>query len=186
MSKIKANQCLYTLSKVKWFVAAAALSYVVAAQAQSTLTLESFLDIVAKNNAKVQGAQLQRKAAELKKHQGDYAELSPFLIVDAGYGTDNQQTTMPDQMGVQTKGKQYSLGLSKMFSTGTTVAAKWGQTFSDITGTANSQPLPIFDPRWESKYTISFSQSLWKNSLGRGTRLRHSREEAQEIGRAHV
>lgn len=139
------------------------------------LTLDSYLELVLKNNSKVQAGELQKKAAKLKSHQVDYLELSPMLIAGAAYSKDTQETNMPAQQGTSTLAKLYTLGLSKNFSTGTNITAKWGQTFTDIDGTLGF----TIEPRWESAYKLEVSQSLWKNSFGHATRLRHQRESSQ-------
>lgn len=171
------------LGRARWFIAASALAYVVATQAQSpnsntpyrapaSVGLDAYLDLVAKNNAKVQAANLRKEAAKQKARSGDLEAL-PFLLTGgAGYSSDGQETSMPTQQGTHTKGKQYTLGISKTFATGTKASATWTQAHSQITGS----PIPA---GWESKYGFELSQSLLKNSFGHATRLRHAREDAQ-------
>lgn len=176
------NYCWWQLtSYVRWAVAAAGLIYVVGARAEAPTAekahpawdLEKYLDYVSESNPMLKAARLQKDAATLKKNQGDLQELSPFLSVEGGYLNDSQETTFPSQQGTRTVAKSYSLGISKKFSTGTTLSAQWGQAHSDIEGLA----FP-FVPAWDSRYTLAVSQSLWKDGFGRGVRLRHEREEA--------
>ncbi len=163
---------------LKWFVATSALSFVTASLAEPAsgiITLEQYLDSVAKNNANVQAAMLKKQSANLKRRQADLSETPFAFQANAGFLNDQKETMLPAQQGTQTKGKQYSFELSKVFATGTSVSAKWGQTYSETTGTL---PPIVIPPEWDSLYQISFSQSLWKNSFGRATRLRHEREDA--------
>lgn len=177
MNHKKSTPYLFIMSRMKWLVAAAALTYVAASQAQTNgITLEAYLATVSQNNAHVQAAALKKRAAKLKKRQNDLKETPFALQADAGIFDDSRETAMVAQQGTNTKGKQYSFALSKTFSTGTAVSAKWGQTFTDTIGTIGF----VIQPRWESLYQIGVSQSLWKNSFGRATRLRHEREDAME------
>jgi outer membrane protein TolC len=182
--------CLWKMTTyMRWAIAAGGLIYVVAARAErenagplatairgpaAKWDLDTYLNHVSENNALVKAAHLQKEAATLKKHQGDLQELSPFLAGEGAYLNDSQETQMPAQQGTRTRVKAYSLGVSKKFSTGTTVSLGWGQTHTDITGTT------FMTPNWESKYTLGVSQSLWKDGFGRAVGLRHEREEAQE------
>ena len=159
----------------RWVIATAGLIWVVGARAEDGGSLDSFLARVAENNAQVQAARLQKEAASLKKRQGDLQELAPLLLLEGGYSNDSQETAFPTQQGTRTLGKFYSLGVSKKLITGTTLSAQWSQTHSDIEGLA----FP-YQPVWDSRFMLGISQSLWKDGFGRGVRLRHEREDAQE------
>jgi outer membrane protein TolC len=186
VSEYRLSQIKLAGGRLKWLVAASSLVYVATTQAKptpkvaapasgNTISLEQYLDAVAKNNAQVQAALLSKDAAKLKKRKDDLT-MTPFaLSANAGFSDDTQETSMPAQQGDHTKGKLYSFELSKVFDTGTSLSAKWGQTYSEVTGTA---PTIVIPPGWNSVYQISLSQSLWKNGFGYGTRLRHQREDA--------
>jgi len=162
---------------IRWVVATGGLIYAVGARAQTSdpWDLETYLRQVGENNALVKAARLQKESATLKKRQGDFQELSPFLQAEAGYSNDGQETAFPTQQGTRTKAKYYSLGVSQKLASGTALSIQWGQTHADIEGLA----FP-YQPVWDSKYTLGISQSLLKDGFGRATRLRHEREDAGE------
>ena len=143
--------------------------------AQTGWTLEAFLEKVGESNALVKAARLEKEAAALKRRSGDLMELAPFLQGELSYVDDRRETVLPAQQGNRTQVGLYSVGFAKKFVTGTQVSAKWGQTRSALEGLAFPMP-----SSWESSFLASVSQPLWKDGFGRGVRLRHSREDAQE------
>lgn len=60
---------------------------------------------------------------------------------------------------------QYSLGASKLFSTGTKIEAEIGHSYTDIGFSTLTIP-----PYYETTGKIVLSQNLWHNSFGYGTR----------------
>lgn len=178
------NRATNVFYKIRWFLAATALTYVVATQAApqpladrspSSINLGSFLDSVTQQNAALKAAKLRREAAELTRHKRDIEDLSPSLIGAAGFMDDQSQTLLPAQQGTETKGKQYSLGVTKTFITGTNVTAGWSQGYTNIMGIQGF----TITPTWESKYRFEVKQPLWSNAFGHNIRLRHEVDDAQ-------
>jgi outer membrane protein TolC len=139
------------------------------------MSLEQYLADVQKRNKEFQSLSLQKEAAELKLEQGDLA-LSPYLLVGAKRSWD--ETPLPLQyvpMITRTdyEDTEYSLGVSKKFSTGTDLKVMLIQSHADIDvgrGMTKGPYLGIL--------SASLSQSLWKDFFGQGTRIRRRREEA--------
>ncbi|MFP5519484.1 MAG: TolC family protein [Bdellovibrionia bacterium] len=138
------------------------------------MDLQEFLATTAKKNKGVQSYEEQISAAEYKRVAGDI-ELAPALNAGVSYLSDkspfNQGLSLQAQ-GIETT--SYNLGLSKKFSTGTSVQA--GLNVSDIALIDVPQAVPFPTSLGLSSMSLSVSQSLWKNAFGRGTRLRQERE----------
>ncbi len=139
------------------------------------LTLESYLEVVKKNNSAVRASELLEEVAQMKRGSGDYVELSPYLIAQATYFDDKKEQMFPTQQGTRTKIPSFSVGINKKLSTGTTLGVALEQSKKDIEGIAFPYVVS-----WDSTIKIFAQQSLWKNIFGRGTSYRHERESAQE------
>lgn len=128
-----------------------------------SLTLEEYLQEVKKKN-KIFSSLEASKGASLDKMVAGDVGLSPVLVAGASIAEDK---SLPSTLGPRRQVTEYSLGVSKKFSTGTTlgVSAKTDQYNNDTT-TAN------YDQYSTGGLGVSLQQSLWKDFFGAGTRLR--------------
>lgn len=140
----------------------------------STIGVNDFLKMVQDSNPAVKAAGLEEEAADLKKELGDL-ELSPYLSAGFKYFDDERFSVIqmnPPIFGNETKGQYYSLGISKKFSTGTSLQLMVSENPVSVITTLGPQP-KIYNGSW----TATLSQPLWKNFLGKSTSLRRNREE---------
>jgi len=99
--------------------------------------------------------------------------LDPTAYIEFGWIDDKTEASNAFAPS-QKKGSEYKLGISKTFSTGTTVKAELNHTsqtisFAAVPGT----------PFFETGGTLSLSQKLWKDSFGYATRLGQQTGELQ-------
>jgi outer membrane protein TolC len=142
----------------------------VLSQTGYAMTLEEYLTQVKKKNRIYTSTDLAVEAARDRQDAGDI-ELAP--TVSASY-LRTEDKSLPSQTAQERKISDYTLGVSKKFSTGTSVS---------LTGksTLNNYEVPNAGTNPEtsnSSLGVSLSQSLWKNSFGSATRIRHEREQA--------
>ncbi len=133
------------------------------------LNLNEYMQLVKKNNKVFVGLNSSLDAADDKLKGGDVV-LAPVLT--AGYSVAVDKS-LPSTFGTRREDTQYSLGLAKKFTTGTSLSlnAKTDQFLND------GIPAPV-DQFSTGGVGLSLSQSLWKDFFGKGTRLRQSREMA--------
>lgn len=141
-------------------------------QAQTGLDLNGFLLRVKAKHQGLKAIEVSKESVEEKKVAGDIS-LVPALTFKNNRIDDKKQ---PNFMGAtSTLTDQYSLGLSKKFSTGTMVGLS--ATTTAIENKGMSSPLfSSFSKYSQGALGVSFSQSLWKDSFGQATRLRRERE----------
>ncbi len=136
----------------------------------NAMTIDEYLNQVKIKNKNIRSYEIDVEAAEDKQVAGDLA-LSPVLTGSYYVQTDK---SLPLLMFLANKRTTTAtaLGLSKKFSTGTTLALT-GETYKyDY-----DQPLTPGDTGYSTgRLGISLTQSLWKDSFGRATRLRQDRE----------
>lgn len=127
------------------------------------ITLEEYLQVVKSKNKVFSALNASVEASNSKLVAGDVT-LSPVLT--AGYSLTNDKS-LPSTLGDQRKTTEYTLGVSKKFSTGTTlgVSAKTDQ-YDNPNAAAPS------DKYSTGGLGVSLQQSLWKDFFGAGTRLR--------------
>lgn len=149
----------------------------------STMTLEQYLERVKAQNKTVQSLMKSIEVAEHRRVSTDIS-LSPILTAQGLYMDDMKpNATMPYYMVTETKGNMYSLGLAKQFSTGTqgSVSANLNDLSMNVTDRmTNPAGVKSNMNLGTGGATVSLSQSLWKDSFGRATRLRHEREGYSE------
>jgi len=138
------------------------------------LSLQEFLQNAIKNNTQFAALKSLEEAAKLTQEKGDI-ELTPMLSLKMGIMDDKKPTLQPNFQGDHTQAKQIQLGVAKKFSTGTALQVQMLHNWAQISGT--TFPLPTY---WSPALSIGFSQSLWKDFLGRQTQIRRDRENAQE------
>ncbi len=143
----------------------------------SALTLEQYLNQVKQKNKLFQSLDASREASENRNAQADL-ELSPVLTALAQNQDDKSLQTMGTVVVNHAQTRQYSLGLGKKFSTGTSasVTASVQSLKSDYTiGAASGS-----SENHTGTMAINLSQSLWKDFFGEATRLRWRREQSQK------
>ncbi len=158
------------------FVFATLVSIIVSAQMAGAITLEEYLAQVRQKNRIYTSVDLSVEASNARREAGDVS-LSPRLTATYGIATDK---TVPNTTAAERKSTEYSLGLSKQFSTGTavTLTARSGHNqYAGLYAPLSSDPTRGTDFS-TSGLGITIQQSLWKDFFGNGTRLRHQREEA--------
>lgn len=136
----------------------------------NAMSIDDYLNQVKARNKNIRSYDIDVEAAGEKQVAGDLA-LSPILTGSYYVQTDK---SLPLLMFLANKRTTTAtaLGLSKKFSTGTTLAFT-GETYKyDY-----DQPLTPGDTGYSTgRLGISLTQSLWKDSFGRATRLRQNRE----------
>ncbi len=148
------------------------------------LNLEEFLNIVQKNHSVFQSVKISKEAASERRSIGDLV-LSPYLTAKAGHIDDQKEQAVPASQGTRTLSTDYSLGVAKKFSSGTTLSLGYAQQkldirgvkIPDLTSPTGTKDLPI---GYTGSWTLYASQSLWKDGFGQQTRLRHQRESKTE------
>ncbi len=140
---------------------------IVSMQVQA-LTLDEYMQTVKKNNKIFSALNSSKEAANDRLTAGDVL-LSP--TVSAGYSLISDKS-LPSTLGNQREITEYTLGVGKKFSTGTTL------NLTAKTNQFENQTVPPLDQYSTGGLGISLSQSLWKDFFGAGTRLRQSRDLA--------
>lgn len=142
----------------------------VLSQAGHAMTLEEYLTQVKKKNRIYTSADLSIEAARDRQDAGDI-ELAPTLSASYLSSVDK---SLPNQTAQERKVNEYSLGVTKKFSTGTLISLNGKSTNNNY-----ESPSTGTNPETSnSSLGISLSQSLWKNFFGTATRIRREREEA--------
>lgn len=145
-------------------------------QSGYAMTLEEFLAQVKRNNRIYSSTDISIDAAKDRQNAGDI-ELAPTIT--ASY-LRTEDKSLPSQTAQERKISDYSLGVSKKFSTGTLVSLSGKTTFNNY-----ESPNAGTNPETSnSSLGVSLSQSLWKNFFGTATRIRHEREDA--VGQAET
>lgn len=142
---------------------------------EKKLTLELFLQEVQKNNRHLVALQSSQRAANLRYVQTDL-ELSPAVTLKASQLDDKALVQAGSFTQTRLKATEYSLGLGKKFSTGTSVALSGSATESNLEALT---PGPFSLRNARGSMGISLSQSLWKDGFGSATNLKYQREEQQ-------
>ncbi len=145
----------------------------VLSQAGYAMTLEEYLNQVKKKNRIYTSTDLSIEASRDRQEAGD-VELAP--MISASYlRTDDK--SLPSQTARERKTSEYTLGVTKKFSTGTLLTLSGRNAVNDYeTPNAGTNPETS-----NSSLGVSLSQSLWKNFFGAATRIRHEREQAVHL-----
>ena len=134
----------------------------------SAMTIDDYMKEVEKKNKIISSYDISIEAAEEKRTAGDIG-LSPVLT--AGYSVYSDKS-QPSAIADRRDLTSANLGLSKKFSTGTSVSLTAetykNEFFTPVTPGNNGYST--------GKLGISLQQSIWKDSFGHATRLRRTRE----------
>lgn len=136
----------------------------------NALSLDEYLKIVIQKNKLVSSYDLSIEASKDKQIAGDIP-LSPTLTAGYSVTTDKSEPiTVADKRTTTAS----NLGLSKKFSSGTTLGVT-----ADTTKYEYELPVTLGNNGYSrGGLGVSLQQSLWKDFFGHGTRLRQDREEA--------
>lgn len=158
-------------------LATMSLAFLLFAESSQALNLQEYLVEVQKRNTLFKSYEIQLEAAEDRRVGGDIS-LVPILTAK---GAVSSSQAVPSLFGTKQDTSEYSLGLSKKFSSGTTAGVSAKTIDYKVEGVA--APLNRFAT---SSLGVSLSQSLWKDFFGHGTRLRQSREEVVSQTEKHA
>lgn len=146
-------------------------------QSASALTLDEYLREVQKKNKNLLSYEASMEAASIR-YEGANLELSPILSAGANYLDDKSQNYSAAGAITHNQVRQYNLGLSKKFSTGTQASVVGAVQAINLEGTT-AVGTGIASEFHTGTMAFSLSQSLWKDFFGRSTRLRWARESSQ-------
>lgn len=148
---------------MKWKLATALLLFSSMASAE-TLNLDQYLAKVKQKHHQFLAISNDLQAAEYISESA-YLDLSPMLTARAGYLDDKKPAVVGTQTLLHNQTTDYSLGLSKKFTTGTTLA---------VTASTYESELELAAPaEVKSGYAglgFTITQSLWKDGFGSNTR----------------
>ncbi|WP_374028728.1 TolC family protein [Bdellovibrio bacteriovorus] len=137
------------------------------------MNLQDYLKAVETRNKSLQAFDASTAAAESRKEAGDI-ELVPMLSADAQWISDKAPLSQFALIGAtESKSAQYSLGLAKKFSSGTSVALSAMAAEFDNVGAPG-----VYQKFGVGSLGVELSQSLWRDFFGNATRLRRQREDA--------
>ncbi len=162
---------------MKWKLATVLLLFSSLAQAE-TLNLEQYLVRVKQKHHLFLAINNDLQAAEYIS-EAAYLDLSPMLTARVGYLDDKKPFASGLLTVVHNKTTDYSLGISKKFITGTTLAVNASTYGSDL---ELSTPAAVTSGYAGLAFTIT--QSLWKDGLGSNTRMKL--QQAQNSQRSAV
>ena len=139
------------------------------------LDLEGFLNLVKNRHQGLKAFDISKEATEDRLESGDIS-LVPVLSLKGSWLEDKRQ---PNFLGANsTNTTQYTLGLSKKFTTGTQVSLSAQALGSENKGLSNPA-LTSYAKYAQGSLGVAISQSLWKDFFGAATRLRRERDALQ-------
>lgn len=141
------------------------------------MSLQDYLKTVESKNKAAQSYEVSKEAIESRRIAEDI-DLAPALTAGYNYELDKSPLGQFVVLGAtETETTTYSLGLSKKFSTGTTLGLAAATTEIENQGLTAPQ-FAQFSKAGTGSLGVSLQQSLWKDFFGRATRLRWERLEA--------
>ncbi len=158
-----------------WTLISMTALLVAMAQSSRALSLDEYLAIVAQKHGGLKALDASKEAAEGRKTSQEI-DLSPVLTLSGSYLDDKKTTaSSPTYLINHNEVRSYSLGLAKKFVSGTQlqVSTTAQQINTDYTnsGTGGAAQVGV------GAAALSFSQSLWKDSFGVGTRKKVERQK---------
>lgn len=147
------------------------------AQSARGLQLEDYLQQVSEKHKSLRSLKLSSEAAGVRQAQGEQ-DLIPVLTLSGSYLDDKKTGGYPPSLLIpHQQVRDFSLGVAKKFMTGTSAQVSVGAT------SVNQDMLTLPSTSSSVQYGfaglgVSVQQSLWKDALGRGLRLREDRLNA--------
>ena len=141
------------------------------------LTLDRVLQYLLMQNLDIKKAFLEYRASDtdLRRYQAMY---DTHTYGRAGYGTARtpSENPMSTFQGTETTQKNYEVGLSRRFTTGTTLQLSLSGLYQNIKGAGIAVPPPIGaidmgGEGYQSAVMVKLSQEILKNSFGINDRL---------------
>lgn len=142
-------------------------------QNAKAMNLQEYLAKVQQQHRGIKSLDISKDAAEDRRVSGD-SGLSPVLTLKGSLFDDKKQPGFLGQN--EQKQNQYSLGLAKKFSSGTALSISATATENENLGIASTTTSAVYSKYSNGALGISATQSLWKDSFGKATRLRQQRE----------
>ena len=140
-----------------------------------SLGLDEFLNQVKTRHQGLKSFDISKEAAEDRLESGDIS-LVPVLSLKGSWLEDKKQ---PNFLGANSANStQYSLGLSKKFTTGTQISLSAQALGSENKGLSNPA-LTNYAKYAQGSLGVAITQSLWKDFFGAATRLRRERDHLQ-------
>ncbi len=127
------------------------------------ISLQQILDMASRENETLKSIELQVQSLEAEIRGRDL-ELSSVLDLEASQIKDGRETFSP---AVRDRSQLLNLNLSKTFSTGTELNFSTGYEILKLKGADQVD-------RYSLGLMLQLEQNLWRNSFGRGTRLRQA------------
>ena len=151
-------------------------------QSQSfAMSLQEFLGTVEKKNKSVQSLDVSSQVSDLNRLADDMSFV-PTFTAGASYLSDRSPTNEFVTFGAdESKVTNYNLGLSQNFSSGTAVALTAVASQIDNPGLNGNPLFNGLSDFSQGSLGVSFTQSLWKNAFGRGTRLLWKSQDASTL-----
>lgn len=170
----------YTQPKVKVNEKAIIAAKPVAGNLQK-MSLDDYLGAVAKNHGTFLALEKSDEASLDRKTGGDIA-LVPVLSLKAASTDDKNPQNLGSYLIDHNQITEYSVGLSKKFSTGTQaqVSASLADYKTSLTNLSTTPAQSSSTSYGKGSLGIYLSQSLWKDFFGSATRLRQDRESQTE------
>lgn len=147
------------------------------------LTMEDYIRQVQTGNLSIQASQYISVGAQLRSAESRLATM-PMFFANAQWMNDEKPTSTPSITGSKSEYRQYSLGVSELFQTGTQLKASYNISRTDLTGASS-----LFNPLsqyYDIKPMVEISQSLWKNFFGAETRAQKKLIEGNALATAHT
>ena len=129
------------------------------------MSLQDYLKTVESKNKAAQSYEVSKEAIESRRIAEDI-DLAPALTAGYNYELDKSPLGQFVVLGAtETETTTYSLGLSKKFSTGTTLGLAAATTEIENQGLTAPQ-FAQFSKAGTGSLGVSLQQSLWKDVLG--------------------
>lgn len=134
----------------------------------NAMSLEEYMKVLLTKNKEILSYNYAIEAAQEKQIAGDLL-LSPTLTLGYNVTSDKSQ---PSTIADKRETTNTNIGLSKKFSTGTSISLA-----ADTSKYAYTEPVTAGNNGYSrGGVGVTLQQSLWKDFFGRGTRLRQDRE----------
>ncbi len=139
------------------------------------LDLNGFLGQVKSRHQGLKSYEISNQAADDRLEASDIS-LVPVLTLKGAWLEDKKQ---PNFLGAESMNTtQYTLGLSKKFTTGTQISLNAQALGSENKGLSNPA-LAAYAKYAQGSLGVAVTQSLWKDFFGASTRLRRERDALQ-------